>query len=194
TKPVTTSKSPTTTSQSSSTTSRTSTSTLPANGVATPAPIQDGMTGNCNKFYKVEVGQTCATTAALYSISSTRFIQWNPAAKSDCTGLWASTYACVGVINGSGGTPVMTSATPANGVQTPTPTHPGMVTNCNKFTKVNPGDTCNTIAFFNGPIRTENFVVWSAGVGGMECKGLQAGTYVCVGVIEPSPVTVVVHE
>ncbi len=57
-----------------------------------------------------------------------------------------------------------------------------MVSNCNKFVKVNPGDSCDGIAFFNGPISTENFVLWNAGVGGRECRGLQAGTYACIGV------------
>ena len=69
-----------------------------------------------------------------------------------------------------------TTTLPANGITTPTPTHPGMVGNCNKFVKVNPGDTCDGIAFFNGPISTENFVLWNAGVGGRECRGLQADT------------------
>jgi hypothetical protein len=51
------------------------------------------MVGNCNKFHFVDKGQTCATIAALYSISTAQFIQWNPAVNSDCTGLWASTVS-----------------------------------------------------------------------------------------------------
>jgi hypothetical protein len=57
-----------------------------------------------------------------------------------------------------------------------------MVNYCKKFTKVNPGDTCDLISFFNGPISTENFLKWNTGVGGRECRGLQVGTYVCIGV------------
>jgi hypothetical protein len=57
-----------------------------------------------------------------------------------------------------------------------------MVTNCNKFFKVNAGDMCNSVAFFNGPISTENFVLWNAGVGGLQCNKLQAGAYACIGV------------
>lgn len=64
-----------------------------------------------------------------------------------------------------------------------------MVSNCNKFVKVNPGDSCDGIAFFNGPISTENFVLWNAGVGGRECRGLQADTWACVGVIGGTPTT-----
>ena len=51
------------------------------------------MVGNCNKFHFVSTEQTCATIAALYSISVAQFIEWNPAVKSDCTSLWASTVS-----------------------------------------------------------------------------------------------------
>lgn len=49
------------------------------------------MVGNCNKFHWVEKDQSCTTIAELYSISTAQFVQWNPAAKSDCSGLWALT-------------------------------------------------------------------------------------------------------
>ena len=95
---------------------------------------------------------------------------WNPAVGPDCKNLQAKTYACVGLISG-------------NGIATPLPTQSGMVGSCNKFVHVNPGDTCNGIAFFNGPIATEQFVLWNTGVGGMACNKLQEGTYACVGVL-----------
>jgi hypothetical protein len=66
-------------------------STGPGNGVSTPVPTQPGMISNCNKFHFVQQGQSCATIAALYSISVAQFIQWNPAARDDCSGLWGST-------------------------------------------------------------------------------------------------------
>ncbi len=47
-----------------------------------------------------------------------------------------------------------------------------MVGNCNKFVLVNPGDTCNVVAFFIGPVSTEEFVVWNGGVGSMACTSL----------------------
>ncbi|KAK3897433.1 hypothetical protein C8A05DRAFT_39017 [Staphylotrichum tortipilum] len=50
-----------------------------------------------------------------------------------------------------------------------------MVTNCNKFVKVNPGDTWDVICFFNGGVPTANFVVWNGGVGGKACTNLQTG-------------------
>ena len=49
------------------------------------------MVTNCNKFHLVQENQNCETIAALYSISTAQFIQWNPAVGSSCAGLWAST-------------------------------------------------------------------------------------------------------
>ncbi|KAK3898303.1 carbohydrate-binding module family 50 protein [Staphylotrichum tortipilum] len=118
------------------------------------------MVGNCNKFHYVQQGQTCAMVAALYSISTAHYIAWNPAAKSDCTGLWSLTYAYFGLI---GSTPTPTATVGTNGVSTPLPTQSGgLVSNCNKFVKVNSGDTYDGICFFNY-IPTVNFVVWNGG-------------------------------
>ncbi|RYO83707.1 hypothetical protein DL766_008640 [Monosporascus sp. MC13-8B] len=68
------------------------------NGIATPTPTQAGMVSNCKAFYKVVSGDICATITSKYKITSAQFIRWNPAAKSDCTGLWSNTYACVAVL------------------------------------------------------------------------------------------------
>lgn len=67
------------------------TTTSPSNGVSTPVPTQEGMVANCNKFHLVQDGQTCATIAALNSISTSQFIAWNPAVNNGCSNLWAST-------------------------------------------------------------------------------------------------------
>lgn len=69
------------------------TTTQPGNGVTTPVPTQAGMVSNCEKFHLVENGQSCAVIASLYSISGAQFVQWNPAANSDCSGLWSSTVS-----------------------------------------------------------------------------------------------------
>ncbi|RYP55760.1 hypothetical protein DL769_010053 [Monosporascus sp. CRB-8-3] len=70
----------------------------PPNGVQTPTPIQDGMVTNCMTFHFVLENQTCATIANQYKISQSDFIKWNPAVGKDCQGLWAKTYACVGLL------------------------------------------------------------------------------------------------
>ena len=75
------------------------------------------------------------------------------------------------------------TSTDPNGIATPLPIQSGMAANSNKFVLINQGDTCNIVAFFNGPISTENFVLWNTGVGGTTCNNLQAGTYACIGVV-----------
>jgi hypothetical protein len=154
------------------------TPTKPGNGIATPAPVHPGMVTNCKKFTKVNAGSSCDSIAFFNGpISTEEFVLWNTGVGGRaCKGLQVDTYVCVGLI--PGGTPT----NPGNGIATPAPVHPGMVTNCKKFTKVNAGDSCDSIAFFNGPISTENFVKWNTGVGGRECRGLQVGAYVCIGV------------
>ena len=135
---------------------------------------------NCNKFTKVNPGDTCDITSFYNGpISTGDFVVWNTGVGGQqCGTLKVGTYVCVGLI---------TPTQPWNGVPTPQPTHPGMVSNCNKFVKVNQGDTCDAVAFFNGPISTEWFRTWNTGVGGADCRGLRADTYACVGVIGGTP-------
>lgn len=63
--------------------------------------------------------------------------------KDDCTGMWAEVNVCVGVIGGGTNPTPTTSA--GNGVQTPQPTQPGMVTNCKKFHYVAEDVGCSQI-------------------------------------------------
>ena len=154
------------------------TAVVGANGVATPIPTQPGMVGNCNKFVKINPGDTCDSIAFWNGVAGGQYVkQWNGQGEA-CTGLQAGTFGCIGVI--APATP--TASVGANGVTTPLPIQTGMVTNCKKFVKVNPVDTCNIVAFYNGPIPTESFVLWNTGVGGMACTNLQANTYACIGV------------
>ncbi|RYP83673.1 hypothetical protein DL770_005366 [Monosporascus sp. CRB-9-2] len=80
-----------------STSSAQPSTTNEGNGIATPTPTQSGMTPNCREFYFVQPGDTCNVIASRYGISTSNFIEWNPAAGSDCRTLWANTYACVGL-------------------------------------------------------------------------------------------------
>lgn len=103
------------------------------------------------------------------------FIKWNPKVGAQCTGLVADANACVGVIGG--GTPT----NPGNGIQTPQPTQPSMVGNCNKFHHIFPGNTCDQITSFNH-ISMQDFITWNPKVG-PQCTGLVADANACVGVI-----------
>ncbi|KAI2624653.1 hypothetical protein GGS26DRAFT_564572 [Hypomontagnella submonticulosa] len=175
----------TTTTKATPTTSPPVTTTKPGNGVETPTPTQDGMVGNCARFHFVAKDQTCTTIAAMYSITLAQFVQWNPAAKSDCTGLWSQTYACVGLIGSPTSPPVSTTTTKGNGITTPTPTQPDMVNNCDSFYFVVSGDTCTTIASKSG-ITLAQFNQWNPSVG-TNCQGLWLKAYVCISIIGHTP-------
>ncbi|ATY64808.1 uncharacterized protein A9K55_005176 [Cordyceps militaris] len=73
------------------------TSTTPANGVQTPQPPQPSMVDYCNKFIFVNKGDQCGAVASKAGVSLDDFVKWNSAG-ADCSGLWANSYACVGVL------------------------------------------------------------------------------------------------
>lgn len=74
------------------------TTTTNNNGITTPTPTQAGMVSNCDTFHFVVDKETCETIAKLAGVDTNTFISWNPAVGSDCTGLWLSTYCCIGLI------------------------------------------------------------------------------------------------
>ncbi|RMZ72427.1 domain-containing [Pyrenophora seminiperda CCB06] len=73
------------------------TTTKTGNGIATPTPIQAGMTNNCKKFHKVVKGDGCWDLANTYKIDLNNFYKWNPAVGSSCGALWVDNYVCVGI-------------------------------------------------------------------------------------------------
>jgi hypothetical protein len=75
----------------------TPTPTSTGNGITTPTPTQTGMVGNCRRFHFVAVGEICASIVSRYGITLANFVRWNPAVRSDCSGMWAQTYVCVGL-------------------------------------------------------------------------------------------------
>ncbi|GAM42975.1 hypothetical protein TCE0_044r17416 [Talaromyces pinophilus] len=163
----------------SGTTTTAATTTTPGNGITTPTPYQSGMASNCNKFYLVQSGDQCGVIASNEGISLSQFYAWNPAVGSACQSLYLGDYVCVDVIGVTPTTKTSTS-TSGNGITTPTPYQPGMVSNCDKFYLVQSGDQCGTIATKEG-ISLANFYAWNPAVGS-SCAYLYLGDYVCVGV------------
>ncbi|KAF9881457.1 LysM domain-containing protein [Colletotrichum karsti] len=163
------------------TTAKPTTTTTAGNGIVTPQPTQPSMVSNCNKFYFVASGTSCSQVLTTNGISLADLFKWNPSVNSDCSGMWAQVNVCVGVMGGSPTTTKPTTTTSAgNGIQTPQPTQPGMVTNCKKFHYVSEGNTCDQIISYN-KITLADFVKWNTGVGS-DCRSMWAKTYVCVGV------------
>ncbi|EEY19239.1 LysM domain-containing protein [Verticillium alfalfae VaMs.102] len=157
------------------TTTRPPTTTAPGNGVSTPQPTQPGMVTNCAKFHWVAKGVTCNQIYSYQKITLEQFVSFNPTVKSDCTGMQAEVNVCVGLIGGNP-TPTQTG----NGIATPQPIQPGMVSNCKKFHWIAQGVTCQQVISFQ-KITLADFVKWNTGVGS-DCRTMWAETNVCVGV------------
>jgi len=165
------------------TTSVKPTTTSAGNGITTPNPFQAGMATNCNAFHLVVSGDECAVVAANAGISITNFISWNPAVGPSCSFLDLGDFVCIDIIGVTPTTSVKpTSISAGNGVATPTPIQPGMVTNCNKFHLVVSGDQCGLIATAAG-ITLANFFLWNPSVGNPSCGSLFLGDFVCIDIL-----------
>ncbi|KAF2030399.1 hypothetical protein EK21DRAFT_40677, partial [Setomelanomma holmii] len=191
-KPSSSSPSPTPTAQPTSLSVKPSptSSSTPGNGISTPLPTQPEIVTNCDKFYFVESGDTCAIIAGKFGVPVAKIVAWNPSVGSSCGGLWAQAYACVSII-GEDAKPVPsatpTPTNPGNGISTPQPTQPNMVSNCDAFYFVQKGDTCDVIASKNG-ITTAQLTTWNPSAGST-CGGMWAEAYACVSIIGQTPTT-----
>jgi hypothetical protein len=55
------------------------------------------MVATCDEFYEVVADDSCVDISNANVISVASFYAWNPAVKTDCSGLQANEYVCVGV-------------------------------------------------------------------------------------------------
>ncbi|KAI2819742.1 hypothetical protein CBS147343_2997 [Aspergillus niger] len=136
-----------------------------------------------------------------------QFYSWNPAVKSDCSGLQPDFYVCIGV---AGSTtvasqttfPATTTPSAATSTGSYLPEQTGIASSCmplppptvssisagieneykpgNKYYYVQHGDTCSDIAT-NHDISLNDFYSWNPAVG-TTCSDLEADYWVCVGV------------
>lgn len=160
-----------------------------------PSPTQDGLIESCTNFYFAVANDNCAGIAKKYgTFTEAQFIAWNPAVGSDCSGIWAKTWYCVGIPGTPTKAPVTSTAAPTstkptstgNGIATPLPTQPGMVSNCDDFYFVSENENCQTIVDKKG-ITMAQFLTWNPDVGGTGCPGMWAKAYVCVSIIGHTP-------
>ncbi|KAF5542206.1 hypothetical protein FPHYL_11597 [Fusarium phyllophilum] len=165
--------------------------TKPLNGIETPTDIQPGMVNNCDQFYLVQKGDTCAAIASRHSITVSQFSTWNSKVGSNCSGLWANAYACVSII-GHSPTPTKSTTTskvePTNGIETPSPVQSGVSKNCSKFHLVKTTTTtCKSIEeYYKLPL--SDFYKWNPAIG-TDCRSLLAGYWVCISVVGWKPPT-----
>ncbi|KAK3679998.1 hypothetical protein LTR78_000375 [Recurvomyces mirabilis] len=64
---------------------------------APPAPTQSGITANCNEYYVVASGDSCAKIETQFGDTFAQLYEWNPAIGDDCQSLWPGYAICVGI-------------------------------------------------------------------------------------------------
>jgi LysM repeat protein len=155
----------------------TTSSAQTGNGVPTPAPVQPRIVKNCNKFYFVESGDTCAVINGKTGARVADIISWN-GLNSGCTDIWGSTYACVGVIGQSQTTPTPSPTRPPNSPATPSPIQSGMVQGCTLWHFIGGTTTCQQVLDYQ-KITLAQFYKWNPAVKA-DCSGLWKDTHACV--------------
>lgn len=63
----------------------------------TPTPVQTDMVKKCSHFYEVEKGDTCDAICKKLEVPSKSFGEWNPSMGTECKGLIAGEWVCVGL-------------------------------------------------------------------------------------------------
>ncbi|EHA19725.1 hypothetical protein ASPNIDRAFT_179830 [Aspergillus niger ATCC 1015] len=153
---------------------------------SSPSPTQGGLSSSCDAFYYVEAGDSCWAIVNSYgNFTLNQFYSWNPAVKSDCSGLQPDYYVCIGVagdttVASQTTLPATTTASAATSTGSYLPEQTGIASNCDKYYYVQHGDTCSDIAT-NHDISLNDFYSWNPAVG-TTCSDLEADYWVCVGV------------
>ncbi|KAF3902529.1 hypothetical protein ABW21_db0204955 [Orbilia brochopaga] len=169
-----------------STTTRTTTTSTVAL-VSTPSPIQSGQVSGCIGWRYVASTDTCDNIVSRFatapvSLTKSNLLAWNPALKSNCSGLTAKTFVCVQ----RGASPPPTTSkttTTTSTVPTPSPVQSGQASGCIGWRYVQSGDTCDNIVtrFLAAPVglTKANLLAWNPALRS-DCSGLTLKTFVCV--------------
>ncbi|KXH67633.1 LysM domain-containing protein [Colletotrichum salicis] len=118
-----------------------------------PSTADPNTIKDCTWWFVARASDTCARVTATYSITQDQLVRYAPS----------------------------TTTSAGNGVTTPQPTQPGMVSNCKKFYFVASGTGCSQVLNAQG-ISLADFYAWNPNVGA-DCSGMWDDVKICVGVI-----------
>ena len=99
-------------------------------------PIPSGTISDCTYFVDAASGDTCASIAAAWGITTAQFTMYNPSVKSNCSGLVIGDSYCVEENYGKGPASTSTSASMSTTgpisktTLGPTPEQSGIASNC----------------------------------------------------------------
>lgn len=148
----------------------------PPSVTSQPAPVQDGIAADCDKWYRAQRGDTCQGIVDRFGggLTVPDFEAWNPAVKPDCSALLATYYYCIAR------KPAPTKPTQPQAIATPQPYFSDMTRSCNKFYRAAKGDTCDSISDKFQGLSVPDFQNWNPSVRA-DCTGIIATYYYCVG-------------
>ncbi|KAF4944841.1 hypothetical protein FSARC_14574 [Fusarium sarcochroum] len=158
-------------------------------------PHDSKATADCTWWHDYDEQVSCDTILEENLISLVTFRRWNPSITKDCGGLKIGQSYCVEAafedLPDEPEDPEDPKATekpdapsptkPSNGIKTPDPVQPGIVSNCDKFYMVEKNEGCAQVASKND-ITLAQFQKWNTKVGS-NCGGLFADTWACVSII-----------
>jgi LysM repeat protein len=156
-----------------------------AAGGTAPAPTQSGIVSGCVLYSNASAGDTCYIFAQEHNVTAADLYLWNSVlgdAGAYCsTQFWSGYWYCIGT-QASQPTPSATPTPVSSGQPAPTPTQSGIVSNCDKYAKTSPGDTCAKFAADQG-IGSAQLYAWNTQLGpqGQNCSTeFWANYYYCV--------------
>ncbi|KAL1860491.1 hypothetical protein VTK73DRAFT_7292 [Phialemonium thermophilum] len=131
---------------------------------------------DCSYKWAASPGDTCASMASDWGITTAQFIQYNPSVGPNCeNGLSVGQEYCVEWDFNSGPPPPPPASptTTSKGTTTtapshsgaPEPTQPGLISTCTSYYQVASGDTCGAIVSKYGTFSLDEFYKWNPGVG-----------------------------
>ncbi|OBT87560.1 hypothetical protein VE02_03777 [Pseudogymnoascus sp. 03VT05] len=153
---------------------------LPSVATAAPAATQTGITADCVSWYRADSGEDCDLIVKMFgTFSAEDFLKWNPAVKSDCSGLKINNYYCVAIPSTPTTRTTSYSSTPlpTNGVG-PQPEQPGIPEACADYWFVGSVDTCDSIATKNN-ITVAQLESYNPALNS-DCSGLTPNYYICI--------------
>ncbi|RAL14757.1 uncharacterized protein BO97DRAFT_422109 [Aspergillus homomorphus CBS 101889] len=140
-----------------------------------PSPTQAGLDPKCSGFYQAITNDTCNRILSEHGLLSEKlFHEWNPALKSDCSGLIPEYHYCIAAYDNDD------LPLPDHVTTKPSPTPEGIAKNCTAWYQVDKGDNCSLVVTMFGTFSQEQFISWNP-ILGKECFGLRKGYFYCVG-------------
>ncbi|KAF2826311.1 LysM domain-containing protein [Ophiobolus disseminans] len=164
-------------------------------------PYDDKTTKDCTYWVDYDGTQECAKMLEDNWATLENFRRWNPTIGPNCSGLTKGKSYCVEALfeappgqtsevpsPSATPTPTPTPTAATGSIETPLPTQPDIVSNCDQFYLVKANEQCADIASRFG-ISLTKFINWNPKAGST-CSGLWADAYACVSIVgqEAAPV------